>query len=147
MQHHSLFAPLKLLSTMLIGLAAAHPAPPKLVDYLRDVKPILQSRCYACHGNGTHVGGFQIDSRDGILKGGQTHPAVVPGHSERSLLIRLVSGAVPGKVMPARGPRLTPVQIEVLRAWIDQGLKFDAAGMAAAWHAPLAPRRPPLPQA
>src|SRR5213078_3949727 len=90
---------------------------------------------------------FQIDSREGILTGGQTHPAVVPGHSERSLLIRLVSGAVLGKVMPARGPRLTAAQIEVLRAWIDQGLKFDAAGMAASWSPPLAPRRPKLPVA
>src|SRR5437879_2675391 len=130
-----------------VSLAAAAPPVPKQVDYLRDVKPILQSHCYACHGHGSRLGGFQIDSREGILQGGQTHPAVVPGHSERSLLIQLVSGAVPGKIMPARGPRLTSAQIDVLRTWIDQGLPFDAAGMAAAWHAPLAPRRPPLPPA
>src|SRR5438034_11050205 len=111
MQRRPLPSLLKLLPMMLISLAAS--PPPKAVDYLRDVKPILQSRCYACHGNGTHLGGFQIDTREGILKGGQTHPAVVPGHSERSLLIRLVSGAVLGKVMPARGPRLTAAQIEV----------------------------------
>src|SRR5438876_12343216 len=116
-----------LLLPLLASLAAAASSSPKPADYLRDVKPILQSRCYACHGNGTHLGGFQIDSREGILKGGQTHPAVVPGHSERSLLIQLVTGAVPGKIMPARGPRLTTAQIDVLRAWIDQGLKFDAA--------------------
>src|SRR5438445_461222 len=124
-----------------VSLAAAAPPVPKQVDYLRDVKPILQSHCYACHGHGSRLGGFQIDTREGILKGGQTHPAVVPGHSERSLLIQLVSGTVPGKVMPARGPRLTTAQIDVLRAWIDQGLKFDAAGMAASWIPPLAPRR------
>src|SRR5437879_1884653 len=105
---------------VLVGLASAALTPSKPVDYLRDVKPILQARCYACHGNGTHLGGFQIDTREGILKGGQTHPAVVPGHGERSLLIRLVTGAVPGKVMPARGPRLTTAQIDLLRAWIEQ---------------------------
>jgi hypothetical protein len=49
--------------------------------------------------------------------------------------------------MPARGPRLTSAQIDVLRAWIDQGLLFDAAGMAAAWRPQLAPRRPKLPPA
>src|SRR5262249_9315128 len=38
-------------------------------------------------------------------------------------------------------------QIDVLRAWIDQGLKFDAAGMAASWVPPLAPRQPKLPAA
>src|SRR5947208_16648049 len=101
MQRRSLSTLFQLLPAGLLSLAAAPPAPPKPVDYLRDVKPILQSRCYACHGNGTHLGGFQIDTREGILKGGQTHPAVVPGHSERSLLIRLVPGAVLGKVMPA----------------------------------------------
>src|SRR6266568_2771499 len=135
-----------MLLAVWMGVAAAAP-PAKKVDYLRDVKPILQSHCYACHGNGTRLGGFQIDSREGILTGGQTHPAVIPGHSERSLLIRLVSGAVPGKIMPARGPRLTRAQIDILRAWIDQSLPFDAAGMAASWRAPLAPRRPKLPPA
>jgi mono/diheme cytochrome c family protein len=129
----------------LVSLVAAGSAPAKQVDYLRDVKPILQAHCYTCHGNGTRLGGFQIDSREGVLAGGQDHPGVVPGHSERSLLIRLVSGAVPGKIMPARGPRLTAAQIDTLRAWIDEGLPFDPAGMASAWKALLAPRRPKLP--
>src|SRR6266540_3744848 len=66
--------------------ATPAPMPPMRVDYQRDVKPLLVARCYACHGNGQRLGDFQIDSRDGVLKGGKTHPAVVPGHSDRSLL-------------------------------------------------------------
>ena len=120
--------------------------PGKHLSYER-VHQALTRRPLLCLPRQRHAAGrFQIDTREGILKGGQTHPAVVPG-SERSLLIQLVSGAVPGKVMPARGPRLTTAQIDVLRAWIDQGLKFDAAGMAASWTPPLAPRRPKLPAA
>src|SRR5579884_2918778 len=79
-----------LLPLALIGLAAAAPPANRNVDYLRDVKPILQAHCYACHGNGSRIGGFQIDSREGVLAGGQDHPGVVPGHSEQSLLIKLV---------------------------------------------------------
>jgi hypothetical protein len=111
------------------------------------VKPILVSRCYSCHGSGARLGGFQLDTREAILAGGQTHPAVVPGHSERSLLIQLVTGSVPARVMPAQGPRLTEAQIDILRAWIDQGLPFDAPGTASVWSPPLVPRRPKLPAA
>src|SRR5581483_1225981 len=129
------------------GWSVAQPAGPTPVDYRRDVLPLLQARCYACHGNGSRLSGLQLDRREGILQGGKSGPAVVVGSSERSLLIRLVSGAEPGRVMPARGRRLTADEIGTLRAWIDQGLKVDLPGAAAAWAPPLAPRRPPLPPA
>lgn len=130
-----------------LGAAAAQPAA-KPVAYEKEIRPLLTARCYACHGNGSQLGGFQIDSRDGILAGSQaTHPVVVPGNSAKSYLVRLVSGEVPGKVMPPRGQRLTKAEIDLLRAWIDQGVSFGAESGAAAWKAPLAPRQPPLPPA
>ena len=122
-------------------LAAAGP-----VSYDRDVKPLLVSRCYACHGNGTRLGGFAVDSREGVLTGGQVHPGVVPGSSAKSYLIKLVQGDVPGEVMPARGPRLTPAEVGLLRAWIDQGVSFGSA-KSVLWTPPLAPRHPKLPPA
>ena len=137
----------------IIGLAAVSPpratAPPALaaagpVFYDRDVKPLLVARCYACHGNGTRLGGFAVDSREGVLTGGQVHPGVVPGSSAKSYLIKLVQGEVPGEVMPARGPRLTPAEVGLLRAWIDQGVSFGSANTAL-WIPPLAPRHPKLP--
>ena len=60
-----------------------------------------------------------IDARAGMIKGGQSGPAVVPGHSERSLLIRLVSGGDRARVMPARGKRLTATEVALLGRWID----------------------------
>jgi len=138
----------------IIGLAglsappAASPPPPLAaagpVSYDKDVKPLLVARCYACHGNGTRLGGFAVDSREGVLTGGQVHPGVVPGSSAKSYLIKLVQGEVPGEVMPARGPRLTPVEVGLLRAWIDQGVSFGSA-KTALWTPPLAPRHPKLP--
>lgn len=115
------------------------------VSYERDVKPILVARCYDCHGNGTRLGDFAIDSRTGVLTGGQIHPVVVPGNSSNSYLIKMVSGQIPGEIMPARGPHLTPKEIAVLRAWIDQGVSFGASNSASFWVAPLSPRRPKLP--
>jgi hypothetical protein len=129
----------------LTAVAAPATAPP--VDYGRDVKPLLVQRCYACHGNGSRQGGLQLDSRQGVLKGGATGPAAVAGKSGQSLLIRLVSGAEPKRVMPARGPRLSPAEVTLLKRWIDAGLPWDQSESALAWQAPLLPRRPKLPAA
>ncbi len=118
----------------------------RVVSYERDVKPLLVARCYACHGNGTRLGDFAIDSREGVLTGGQVHPVVMPGSSAKSYLIQMVSGQIPGEIMPARGPRLTPSEITLLRDWIDQGVSFGSM-QTALWTPPLAPRRPALPPA
>ena len=124
---------------------AATVTPP--VSYEHDVKPLLVSRCYACHANGTKLGDFSIDSREGVLTGGMTHPVVLPGNGAGSYLIKLVSGQVPGSIMPARGPRLTDKEIDLLRAWIDQGASFGTSKTAATWTPQLAPRHPRVPAA
>ncbi len=136
-----------LAAVLLAGAAslAQAPAKPRPVDYASQIKPLLVKRCYSCHGNGTRLGQFSLESRASMLEGGVTHPVVSPGKGKSSYLIRLVRGEVPGKVMPAKGPRLTPAEIVLLTAWIDQGLPFDAAGSTGAWTPPLGPRRPKLP--
>jgi hypothetical protein len=125
---------------------SADPTTPP-VSYERDIKPLLTARCYACHGNGTRLGDFQIDTREGILTGGTTHPVVILGSSAKSYLIKMVSGQIPDEVMPARGPRLTAAEVALLSAWIDQGLSFGATKSVAVWNPPLEPRRPKLPAA
>ena len=92
------------------------------IHFSRDIKPILEASCIKCHGHGRTKGGFRLDNRETLLKGGDTGPAVVAGKSEESYLIELVSGADPDNVMPKKGSRLKPEQIALLRAWIDQGL-------------------------
>lgn len=134
------------LATGLLGAAALSQIKQPPVDYAKQIQPLLKDRCYACHGNGTKLGGLQLDSRDAMLKGGQSGPAVVPNSSAKSLLIDLVSGHQPNRIMPARGKRLTLQEIQLLARWIDEGAKFNANG-AAAWTAPLLPRQPTLPPA
>jgi hypothetical protein len=93
--------------------------------FSKDIKPIVDASCIQCHGHGRTKGGLQLDTRETLLKGGDSGPAVLPGRSEDSLLIELVAGVDPDNVMPRKGKRLTGEQVGLMRAWIDQGLKWD----------------------
>src|SRR5438309_8997507 len=101
------------------------PANPS-VNFSKEIKPILEASCMKCHGRAKDKGGFRIDTRETVLKGSDSGAAVVPGKSAESLLIALVQGVDPDNVMPRKGSRLTVEQIGLLRAWIDQGLPWDA---------------------
>jgi len=116
------------------------------VSFIKDIRPILESSCIKCHGRGRTKGDFQLDTRETLLKGGATSPAVVPGKSEDSYLIELVSGLDPDNVMPKKGKKLTSAEVGLLRAWIDQGLAWEE-GVSFAKSAPrnFTPRRPQLP--
>src|SRR5205823_6849455 len=73
---------------------------------------------------------------------------VVFGKSGQSQLVRLVAGLEKERVMPAQGPRLKAEQIGLLRAWIDQGLKWDAGfRFNSVQQMPLEPRMVTLPKA
>lgn len=116
------------------------------VNFTTEIKPIIEASCIKCHGRGRDKGGLRLDSRETLLKGGDTGPAVVPGKSADSLLIELVQGFDPDSAMPKKGGRLTPDQISVLRAWIDQGVKWDAnVSFGRLEPNNLKPRRPEIP--
>ena len=106
--------------TAILLAARAHGA--ETPDFRRDIQPILQSRCLACHGEKAQMHGLRLDRRDGALTGGGSGaPAIVPGNSAQSLLIKYVSGVDKDIVMPPGGERLKPEQVALLRAWIDGG--------------------------
>src|SRR6266540_490042 len=91
------------------------------IDFGKEIKPILESSCIKCHGRGRMKGDLSIENRQTLLKGGENGPAIVAGKSAESYLIELVAGVDPDNVMPKKGKRLTPEQVGLLRAWIDQG--------------------------
>ena len=129
------------------GTRALPPPADRAIDFTADVKPILERSCARCHARGRRKGGFSIESRETLLAGGDNGPALVVGDSARSELIALVAGLDPENVMPQKGSRLTPQQIGILRAWIDQGAPW-APGVSFARASPrnLEPRRPELPE-
>src|ERR1043166_7949038 len=116
------------------------------INFSKEIKPIFEASCIKCHGRGRDKGDFQIDSRETLLKGGGSGPAIVVGKSAESYLIELVMGFDPDNRMPKKGTKLTPEQIAVLRAWIDQGAPWDA-GVTFGKIEPinLKPRRPGIP--
>jgi mono/diheme cytochrome c family protein len=127
-------------------LAALPPAATHSIDFKTEIKPIFEASCIRCHGRGRAKGGLQIDSRQSLLKGGDSGPAVVPGHGADSLLLTMVAGTDPDEIMPKKGKKLTPAQCGVIRAWIDQGLPWDAdVGFGPVAANNLTPREPAIP--
>jgi mono/diheme cytochrome c family protein len=116
------------------------------VDFAQEVAPLLLRSCARCHARGQSKGRFSLETREKLLAGGRDGPAIVVGNSADSLLIQLVSGLDPDRPMPEKGARLTPAEIGVLRAWIDQGATWDdAVTFARREPQNLVPRRPDLP--
>src|SRR5262245_40416685 len=72
---------------------AGRPAPvsaPAAEFFEKHVRPVLVEHCHSCHGPKKRRGGLRLDSRAGLLKGGDSGAAVVPGQPEKSLLVRAV---------------------------------------------------------
>src|SRR5258708_20878534 len=90
-------------------------------DFVRDVQPVLESHCWSCHGAKLQLHGLRLDRRADALKGGGSGvPAIVPGKSDQSLLIKYVSGLDKDLIMPPAGDRLNPPEVALLRAWVDR---------------------------
>ena len=108
---------------LLIGLTIlpARAAAGESVDYLRDVKPVLKARCFACHGSLKQKAKLRLDAAASIRKGGRHGPAIKPGYAAGSLLIERITDPEHSTRMPPQGKPLTEKQIALLKAWIDQG--------------------------
>ena len=91
------------------------------VDYLREIKPVFEKRCFACHGALKQEGGLRLDTGALLRKGGDSGPAAEPGKPDASVLIKRVSDPDSATRMPPEGEALSAEQIELLQAWINQG--------------------------
>jgi hypothetical protein len=115
------------------------------IDFARDVRPILSDRCYSCHGpdEATRKAGLRLDTEAGAKQPRGAHIPVVASNPAASELLRRVAPAQPALRMPPpysdRKP-LTEAEVAILRAWIEQGAKWQSH-----WSF-TPPVRPPLPQ-
>ncbi|MFO0810341.1 MAG: ankyrin repeat domain-containing protein [Gemmataceae bacterium] len=105
------------------GASAQEPAK---IDFARDVQPLFKAHCIGCHGPKKQNNGFRLDRRRDALRGGSLN-MIGPGNAVASrLYLRLIGDSV-GLQMPPDGP-LSPEQVKVIKAWIDQGAVWpDAA--------------------
>jgi len=119
-----------------LSLSAADMDPAKLpppaqqqVDFDHDIRPILDVSCLRCHGPEKPKSRFRLDNRESALQGGDNNTNdIVPGASGQSWLIHYVTRVVPDLEMPptGKGDPLTPAQIGLLRAWVDQGASWNS---------------------
>ena len=98
------------------------------------VRPMLHEHCLQCHGPDKQSGGLRVDSREALLEGGDTGPALVPGDPSASLLLKAVRHSEPGlKMPPAKaGAKLSAQAIEALQSWVEQGAIWPAGEGAGA---------------
>lgn len=101
------------------------------VDFVRDVRPLLQRHCHACHGPEKQKSDYRLDVRSVAFTGGESHaPNIVPGHSARSPLFQFLSGAHADLRMPPK-ETLPAEAVEIFRRWIDQGAPWPESADTA----------------
>ena len=115
-----------LLPVLFAASLAAQP-----VSYRREIAPVLQQRCVACHQSGNPSGGFVAETAAGVARAARS-----------GLLLDTLTGERPR--MPKAGPPLASAQVALLRRWVEQGAPDDSTGEPATWWSlrPLPPSRP-----
>ena len=85
-------SPALFLSVLSLTAVAADLTPSQVQFFESKIRPLLADNCYKCHSQQAEKlkGGLLLDTREGVLKGGDTGPAIVPGDPEKSLLIEAV---------------------------------------------------------
>jgi hypothetical protein len=117
-----------------------------MVDFERQIQPIIEKRCLECHSQDKRKGGLSLANYADALDGGRNGAAIRPGQAVRSILIHRVTGAVEPQ-MPKDEDPLTAREIALIRLWIDQGARRTPTSARAPqpWEAPLALTRPAIP--
>src|SRR5689334_21664872 len=95
---------------------------PQVEFFEKNVRPVLVDRCYSCHSATAPKlkGGLRLDSLEDALKGGDSGPALVPRHPEKSALVEAVTYKNVEFKMPPKG-RLPEKQIADLTEWVRRG--------------------------
>ncbi len=112
----------------LLALSLASTLSAGRVDYPRDIQPIFEKRCVACHSTNATMGSLNLESYEGLLRGGNNGPIVFKGKPEDSTLYRSITGQAPeiGR-MPMNNEILSDGEISLIRSWIEEGAEGGSA--------------------
>ena len=119
--------PLRLIVT-LAALGLTPVAPGAEISFNRDIRPILSEYCLACHGPGKQVAKLRLDLPDAAKKGGKSGvPAIVPGKSGSSELVKRLHTDVETERMPPASTRKAPSprEVKLLESWIAAGAPYE----------------------
>jgi hypothetical protein len=119
------------------------------VDYVRDIKPLLEKRCYSCHSRLKQKSDLRVDAGALIHRGGKNGPIIIPGHAPQSELLKRVMASNEDERMPPEGKPLAAAEVDLLKNWIDAGAPYpkeEAIPPLPSEHWAFQPvRRPDLP--
>jgi cytochrome c553 len=109
----------------------------QLEFFEKKVRPILVSHCYTCHSADTNAkGGLRVDDRNGLLKGGNTGPAIVPGDPGKSQLLKRVTLTDAKRRMPQEGEPLSAQEIADVTKWIEDGAVWPVVRVPSSFGKP-----------
>jgi hypothetical protein len=112
-----------ILALMPLGALRAQDADPDGIEFFeKKIRPVLVDRCYSCHSAEAQKlkGNLYVDTRDGLLRGGDLGPSVVPGNPDKSLLIKAIRYVDQDLKMPPKG-RLTDEVVADFVGWVQRG--------------------------
>ncbi len=103
--------------------SSASGSDPSAITYADTIRPMLEDACLACHGRWFPQASLSMDTRDGLIEGGRSGPAVLPGEPDKGWLIHSITVEDGRYRMPPVGDRLTPEQVSLVRRWIAAGAR------------------------
>lgn len=122
MKFHQLIITLLLSQVVIYHLNAADAV---TVDFVRQIKPILASRCIECHHSEALFGDLNLQSREMAMRQRKLGPVILPGKPEQSALyLTLKLPPANPKAMPATGHRIPKDEVATIRRWILEGAKW-----------------------
>ena len=138
-------------TSMLFGFDVPGIAADSKVDYAKQIKPILARHCAECHNSKKQQSGLRLDAGRLLVRGGDHGPSIVAGDSEKSLMYQVLIGKSDVSAMPLDRKPLSKAEISLIKAWIDQGVKYpqdeEIAGGVTSDHWAFQPvNRPDTPQ-
>src|SRR5688500_7889769 len=122
------FSPIVVACFAFLG-APARGDEQKPVSYHRDVRPILNANCNACHKADKSKGDLDMTTFASLVKGGKNGSPIEPGKPDKSLLFDMIHGDKPE--MPSEGDPLKPGQVALIERWIKEGAKDDTPAPGA----------------
>src|SRR5438034_7114731 len=111
---------LTLLALVAAGPAVAAPVSPADVDFFeRQIRPVLSEHCWSCHGPKKQTAGLRLDTRAGLLRGGESGPAIDVKEPGKSLLLSAVRHDGELKMPPKK--KLSRPAVDALAEWAGRG--------------------------
>lgn len=110
------------------------------VDFQKEILPILRKNCLSCHSTSVAKADLVLEAPKSILEGGKSGPAVVPGKSDESLLLKAAAHRAKPFMPPANNKvgasALEPTELGLIKLWIDQGAKGTVTSSTSPikWH-------------